>query len=110
MGIRRNYNIEALERGETVSYREKGNSMLPIIKSRELTTVAPVDTETLVVGDIVYVTVKGSTYTHLLTAIKGSGKEKRFQISNNHAHINGCVPANKIHGKLIAIEGIPYKK
>ena len=108
--MRRNYYIEKLQAGETVSFREGGNSMTPILNHRALATVEPIsDYDTLEKGDIVYVTVSGSTFTHLISAIKGSGDEKRFQISNNHSHVNGWVPKNKIWGKLIAIEGVPYK-
>lgn len=75
------FHIEALQRGETVSFRPRGNSMEPKIKSGNLCTVAPVtDFLTLSPGDILLCKVKGNHYLHLLSAVDSN---ERLQISNN---------------------------
>ena len=95
--------IEQLRRGETVSFRPHGNSMTPRILSGERVTVAPVDPATIERGDVVLCNVMGSQYLHLVTAIKSN----RYQISNNHGHVNGWTSARQIHGKLVAVEHCP---
>jgi len=90
--------IEALERGETVSYRAKGNSMTPIIYSGQKVTLKPVKIENLKKGDAVFCKVKGSCFTHLVTAIKPG----QVQISNNHGYVNGWT--RKVYGILVKVE------
>ena len=90
---------DKLKRGQTISFRPHGNSMTPRIMSGQLITVAPIDGE-LKKGDIVFCKVKGSYYTHLLSAIQG----ERYQISNNHGHVNGWVGRNCIFGKVVRVE------
>lgn len=92
--------IGKLRAGETVSFRPRGHSMSGKIESGQLCTVAPVDPETLEVGDIVLCKVNGREYLHLIKAIQGP----RFQIGNNRGRINGWVSAGAIFGKLVAIE------
>ncbi len=92
--------IEKLRKGETVSFRPRGNSMTGKIESGQLVTVTPVDPETLEVGDIVLCKVNGQEYLHLIKAVQGP----RFQIGNNRGRINGWITANGIFGKLIAVE------
>lgn len=93
--------IARLRAGETVSFREGGNSMTPRIKSRQKCTYSPVHApEAVKVGDAVFCKVGGSYYTHLITAIRGD----QYQISNNHGHVNGWITLNGIYGKVIAIE------
>ena len=70
------------------------------IESGQLCTVAPVDTSTLKVGDIVLCRVGGSEYLHVIKAI-GHG---RFQIGNNCGGINGWVGTSGIFGKCIRIQ------
>jgi hypothetical protein len=100
--------IADLQAGKTVAqYREKGNSMLPIIKSGEPVTLAPItDPSTLEIGDIVLCRVGGSVLTHKITAKQGKADKLRFQISNNHGHVNGWTRA--VYGKVVAINGKPY--
>ncbi len=74
--------------------------MTPRIHSGQLCTVAPVDPTTLEKGDAVLCKVKGSEFVHLVSAIQ----DGRYQISNNHGHVNGWVGANGIYGKLIKVE------
>jgi hypothetical protein len=92
--------IANLQTGAVVSFRPRGNSMSPKIESGQRCTVAPVDTATLVPGDIVLCKVHGSEYLHLVKAIQGD----RFQIGNNRGHINGWVGASAIFGKLVKVE------
>jgi hypothetical protein len=93
--------IERLRKGETVSFRPRGNSMGGKVDSGQLCTVVPVDDPAaLGVGDIVLCTVKGNQYLHLIKATQG----KRFQIGNNRGGINGWVGPNAIHGRCVRVE------
>jgi hypothetical protein len=92
--------ITRLRAGETVSFRPRGNSMSPKIRSGELCTVAPVDASELSVGDIVLCKVRGAEYLHLIKAIDGD----RFQIGNNRGHINGWIGRAAIFGRLLRVE------
>lgn len=73
--------------------------MKPKIESGQLITLSP-DVTKVDSGDIVLCKVNGHYYVHLVSAIQG----KRFQISNNHGHINGWVGANCIYGKVTKVE------
>ncbi len=97
-----NYNeyVKKLKEGQTVQFRPRGNSMKPKIESGQLVTVAPVTPEEVEKGDIVLCKVNGHHYVHLVTAVQG----KRFQISNNHGHVNGWVGHNGIFGKVVKVE------
>src|ERR1700750_307675 len=92
--------IEKLREGETVSFRPRGQSMKGRISSGQLCTVAPVDTATLVVDDIVLCKVGGNEYLHIVKAIQGP----RFQIGNNRGFINGWIGPSAIYGKCIRID------
>ena len=92
--------IARLQQGETVSFRPTGGSMAPKIRSGQLCTVAPVDSQVLQVGDIVLCRVKGREYLHLVKAIQGG----RFQIGNNRGGINGWIGHNGIFGRLVHVE------
>lgn len=93
--------IARLRAGETVSFREGGNSMTPRIRHRQRCTYAPVNGPGDVkVGDMVFCKVGRSYFTHLVTAAKGD----QYQISNNHGHVNGWVGLSSIYGKVIRIE------
>lgn len=92
--------IAKLQSGETVSFRPRGNSMSPRIKSGQLCTVEPVDPTTLQAGDIVLCRVRGMEYLHLVKAIQGD----RLQIGNNRGHINGWIGKSAIFGKLMRVE------
>ena len=91
--------IAKLRDGEAVSFRPRGNSMSPKIKSGQLCTVEPVDPGTLVVGDIVLCKVRGAEYLHLVKAIQAG----RFQIGNNQGHINGWIGPRSIFGRLVDV-------
>lgn len=91
--------------GATVRIRPVGSSMVPLIRSRELVTIAPVDPATIEIGDIVLVRVSGATYLHLVTAIAGD----RVQIGNNHGRINGWTSRARVFGLCTEIEGVPRR-
>lgn len=89
--------IEKLNRGETVQFRPRGNSMTGIINDGDLVTVAP--SEKIEKGDVVLCKVNGKQYLHLVKAVQGD----RFQIGNNRGGINGWVSRSNIFGKLVKI-------
>ncbi|MNC18934.1 hypothetical protein D3C81_1224650 [compost metagenome] len=92
---------QMLKEGKTIErYKEAGNSMLPIIKSRQPVTLEPVTEDTVLEeGTIVFCKVKSNYYTHKINAIK----ENRYQISNNKGFVNGWITRNNIFGKVIKI-------
>ena len=92
---------QMLKEGKTIErYKEVGNSMLPIIKSKQPVTLEPVTKDTsLNEGDIVFCKVKSNYYTHKISAIK----ENQYQISNNRGFVNGWITRDKIFGKVIKI-------
>ncbi|MFD8491757.1 hypothetical protein [Amycolatopsis sp. NPDC059657] len=94
-----------LAAGETVRIRPSGSSMVPLIHSRQLVTIAPVDPAKVEVGDIVLARVSGTVYLHLVTAING----KRVQIGNNRGGINGWTGAERVFGLCTEVEGVPRK-
>jgi signal peptidase I len=91
--------IEKLQKGEIVKIRGHGNSMTPRFKSGDLITLDPI-TEPPQVGDAVFCKVRGTIFTHLITAIQGD----RYQISNNHGHVNGWITIRAIYGKAVGVE------
>lgn len=95
------YIAQLLQEGQFIEkYKEAGNSMLPIIKSRQPVSLEPLtDKITLEVDDIVFCKVKGNYYTHKIKAIKDS----RYQISNNKGRINGWIGRKQIFGKVVKI-------
>ena len=94
------HHIEKLKKGESVSFRPRGNSMAGKIESGQLCTVAPASSETIQVGDVVLCKVNGKQYLHLVKAIQGA----RFQIGNNRGRINGWISGNSIFGKCVKVE------
>ena len=98
--MKRNYKLERLQKGETFITSERGNSMSPIIKSKQEHTLTPIDTweEEIEVGDIVYCKVRGNFYTHL---VKAKNMDKGCLIGNNRGRINGWT--KQIFGKVTNI-------
>lgn len=94
--------------GETVQFRPTGSSMVPLIRSRDLVTVAPVDPEKLEVGDIVLAKVAGTIYLHLVSALDPT--RKRVQIGNNRGRINGWTNHDRVYGICVAVEGTAKPK
>lgn len=96
--MRRNYKLEKLQAGETVTTSEKGNSMVPLIRSGQEHILEPATWESVEVGDIAYAKVHGRFFTHLVTA---KNDDKGCQISNNHGHVNGWT--KQVYGKVIKV-------
>jgi hypothetical protein len=92
--------IARLQRGETVSFRPRGQSMKGRIESGQLCTVAPVAAAELRADDIVLCRVHGAEYLHIVKAIQGG----RFLIGNNRGRINGWIGPHAIFGKCVQIE------
>jgi hypothetical protein len=59
------WKVEKLLSGETIISKEPGNSMLPLIKSKQPVKIKPCTWEDVNPGDIVYCKVKGNLYTHI---------------------------------------------
>jgi hypothetical protein len=79
--------IERLHNGESFITSEAGNSMTPILKSKEPTWISPVESwENCEIGDIVFCKVRGSYVTHL---VHGKNEKRGLLIGNNHGHMNG---------------------
>ena len=93
-----NQKAERLQRGETFVTSERGNSMVPLIRSGQKHRLAPVKIEDVTVGDIVYCKVGRRFYTHL---VKAKGDRRGLQIGNNHGHINGWT--RSVFGKVIEV-------
>ncbi|MET9879895.1 S26 family signal peptidase [Actinacidiphila glaucinigra] len=91
--------------GASVEFRPSGSSMVPLIRSRQQVTVAPVDPSKLEVGDIVLARVAGTVYLHLVSAVDPA--RKRVQISNNRGHVNGWTGHGRVHGICTAVDGVP---
>lgn len=64
----KNYKLERLQNGESFVTSEKGNSMVPLIKSGQDHRLEPSRWEDCNEGDMVYCKVKGRFYTHLVKA------------------------------------------
>lgn len=91
--------------GATAEFRPTGSSMTPLIRSRQLVSVAPVDPAAVEVGDIVLARVSGAVYLHLVSAVDhGRG---RVQISNNRGRVNGWTGHARVFGICVAVDGVP---
>lgn len=90
--------------GSTVDFRPTGSSMVPLVASRDLVTVAPVDPGQVEVGDIVLARVAGTVYLHLVTAVDaGRG---RVQIGNNRGRVNGWTSHARVFGICTVVNGV----
>lgn len=96
--MRRNYKLEDLQNGKTIVTSEKGNSMVPLIKSGQKHKIKPTTIEEVSVGDIVYCKVKGNYYTHL---VKAKNNDKGCLIGNNKGGVNGWT--KNIYGLVIEV-------
>lgn len=85
-----------LQEGETCKIIGIGNSMTPVLKSRQPVIAVPVTADTVLKKkDIVLSKVNGHFYLHFIHAIKNNDQ---FLIGNNHGHMNGWVSRNKVYG------------
>lgn len=90
--------------GATVEFRPTGSSMAPLIRSRQLVSVAPVDPSKVEPGDIVLAKVAGTVYLHLVSATDPA--TGRVQISNNRGRVNGWTTRARIYGICITVDGV----
>jgi signal peptidase I len=88
--------IDSLQEGKTIISKEPGNSMEPILSSREPVILTPItDWEKEVEsGDIVFAKIHGTCYTH---KVYGVNKDKGVLIGNNSGHMNGWT--KQVYGK-----------
>lgn len=74
------------EKGPIVN-REPGNSMMPILASREPVILEPIDTlDNIKKDDIVFAKIHGRFYTHL---VHGVDEKQGILLGNNHGHVQG---------------------
>ncbi|MEV6970737.1 S24 family peptidase [Hamadaea sp. NPDC051192] len=90
--------------GATIAVRPTGTSMIPLIASRSLVTIAPVDPARVEVGDIVLAKVAGTVYLHLVSAVNHAAG--RVQISNNRGRVNGWTGYGRVYGICTAVDGV----
>lgn len=91
--------IEALQKGEFVMFRPRGNSMTGKINNGQLVTVEPLkELMECKVGDVVLCKVNGREFLHLIKGKKG----QRYLIGNNKGRINGWT--DKVYGKVTKVE------
>lgn len=88
---------ERVQKGETVTFIARGQSMHPKVRDGERVTVEPVDGSTVRKGDIVLARVGRATYLHLVSAVANSS----VRISNNHGKINGWTPFSNVYGRKV---------
>lgn len=93
-----NWKVEKLLAGETIISKEPGNSMTPILMSKQPVELTPCKWEDVEKGDIVYCKIKGNYYTHF---VKGKNDKQGVLIGNNHGNINGWT--KKVYGKVTKI-------
>lgn len=91
--------------GNTVDFRPRGGSMVPLVRSGDLVTVAPVVPARVETGDIVLVRVAGTTYLHLVSAV--DHERQRVQISNNRGRVNGWTGHSRVYGICVSVAGRP---
>jgi hypothetical protein len=92
--------IDGLLRGEVVTFRPRGNSMVGKVESGQLCTVEPLGESAIAEGDIVLCRVSGKQYLHLVKALQGD----RFQIGNNRGGVNGWITRRQIFGRLTRVD------
>ena len=93
-----NWKIEQLLSGVTIISKEAGNSMTPLLESRQAVELTPCTWENVEVGDIVYCRIGRNCFTHL---VKAKNEKRGVQIGNNHGHINGWT--KNVYGKVTKI-------
>lgn len=99
------HHIKKLQSGEVVTFRPRGNSMTPRVKSGALVTVEPItDFSTIKLGDIVLCKVSGAEYLHLVKGIREREGIPFLMIGNNKGGINGWTPQRHVYGKCTRVE------
>jgi len=93
-----NWKLEKLLTGESIISKEPGNSMVPLIKSKQPVKLEPIIWKDAEIGDMVYCKVRGNLYTHL---VKAKNDKRGCLIGNNHGRINGWT--KKVFGKVTKV-------
>ncbi|MFK0220447.1 GNAT family N-acetyltransferase [Streptomyces vinaceus] len=91
-------------RGETVEFRPAGDSMAPLIHSRQRVRVAPVDAALVEPGDIALARVSGTVYLHRVSAVDTA--RRRVQIANNRGRVNGWTGRDRVFGICLDVDGV----
>lgn len=100
-GFENKITAEHLKNGETCKVTGIGNSMLPILKSKQPVICTPVTDDTVLKkGDIVLCKVRKYYYLHLIHGIRN---DETYLIGNNHGHMNGWIGRKCIFGKVAEI-------
>jgi hypothetical protein len=93
-----NWKVEKLLAGKSIISRESGNSMTPLIRSKQPVKLVPITWQETNVGDMVYCKVKGNLYTHL---VKAKNDKRGCLIGNNHGRVNGWT--KQVYGKVTKV-------
>ena len=100
-GLENRISAEHLQAGEVVKVIGVGNSMTPILKSRQPVICIPVTKDTILnKKDIVLCKVHGHYHLHFIWSIKPGD---RSLIGNNHGHPHGVILRKNIFGKVVEI-------
>lgn len=91
--------IADLKEGMVVVAKPSGNSMQPLIFSKDSVLIAP--PENIQVGDIVLCKVMGKVLLHKVKYIAKNGNDIKYMICNNKGYENGWTKA--IYGKALAV-------
>ncbi len=81
----------------------RGGSMAPAIPLGALAVTQPVDTGSLVIGDVITIRAANAViYTHRIVAITGTGAERQFQVRGdaNATPDAALVPASAVIGRV----------
>lgn len=95
----------AVDAGQTVTFRPRGNSMAGLVPDRALVRVAPVDPALLAAGDVVLVRVAGGVYLHKV--LETDPVRQRARIGNNRGGVNGWTAWAKVAGVATHVDGVP---
>lgn len=105
--------IARLKAGETVYHKGKGNSMRKVLESGSVQTLAPItDPSEIREGDAVFCKIRsGSILTHEVIGIRRNGDTLEFHIARKWPtrRSNGWVSQENIYGRVVAINGKPYR-
>lgn len=96
--------VAKLLAGETVTFRPRGHSMTGRINDGQLVTVTPIRQRELIADDAVLVKVRGRVVLHLVSTWRRERGGVRYQISNNHGHVDGWVDRDAIFGVVVSVD------
>ncbi len=95
-----NFKVKLLEEKGEIITSEKGNSMIPLIKSKQEHKLVSCVWEDCEKDDIVFCKVKGNYYTHKVYA---KNIDRGLLIGNNKGYMNGWT--KNVYGKVTEIYG-----